>query len=78
MTTSAKREFKRFAGFYQKGELQGPYLERLKQKFETGLFAEEGVVDSWFESCKEQYGEIKQPQVVPYEILKQSTEEANA
>lgn len=58
---SHKRQFKRFAGFYQKGQLQPHFIERLKNNYESGFRGSIGVVQSWFDYCKEIYGEIEQP-----------------
>lgn len=76
MTTRAKRQFKRFENFYKKGELQRPFIDRLKTTFEGGLKGESGVVKSYFDYCEEKYGKIEQPQIGAYDILV-SSEETN-
>lgn len=63
MTTSAKKKFKRFESFYEKGELQPNFIEEVR-KYEQGLYGEEGVVKSWFDYCEDKHGKIEQPQLV--------------
>lgn len=69
MTTSAKRQFKRFQGFYQNGQLQPHFIQALKEKFER---EESGVIKTWFDYCEEQYGKVEQPSLIAGEILEQS------
>lgn len=66
MTTSAKREFKRFEGFYLKGTLEGQYLKRLKERYERD---EVGVVQSWFDYCEEKHGKVDQTRGEVFDML---------
>lgn len=73
MTTGAKRKFKSFEVYYQKGTLQPHFIENIR-KYEKGLRAEDGVVQSWFDYCEEKYGKIEQPQLIAFEILEKSSD----
>lgn len=72
MTAGAKREFRRFQGFYLKGQLQDQYIKRLKNRFESGLNGENGVVQSWFDYCEEQHGKIEQTLGEAFDVLAKS------
>lgn len=69
MNTNAKRQFKRFESFYQKGQLQRQFIDRLKENYENSFSGELGVVKSWFDYCEEKYGKIEQLQIDAYDIL---------
>lgn len=69
MTTSAKREFKRFEGFYKAGVLQDQYIKRLKETYEK---EETGVVQSWFDYCVQEHGKIEQTLGEAFDILAES------
>lgn len=63
MITSAKKQFKRFESFYKNGQLQPHFLVNLMERFENSWNQESDVVKSWFDYCKEKYGEVNQPQL---------------
>lgn len=50
-----KRRFKRFEGFYAKGELRKRLLEDIAKKDGPE------VLRNWFEYCRETHGEVYQP-----------------
>lgn len=66
MTTSAKREFKRFEGFYRAGALQDQYIKRLKETYEK---EEKDVIKSWFDYCIQEHGKIDQTFGEAFDIL---------
>ena len=63
MKSSAKRKFRRFENFYKKGQLQPYFIKRLKSNYEDGFNSEFGIVESWFDYCKDKYGDVVQPQL---------------
>jgi len=75
MTSSAKRQFKRFEGFYRKGTLEDRFVKKLKEKFENGWTQETGVIQSWFDYCEEKHGKIEQVVGNTVDILDQTKEE---
>lgn len=56
-----KLEFRRFTGFYKKGQLLSHYIERLKVKYDKNY---EKVIDSWFNYCEEKFGKVEQPSLI--------------
>lgn len=52
-----KQRFRRFEGFYKKGELQKHFIDKIADK--DGV----EVLNNWFDYCREKHGDIKQEQV---------------
>ena len=64
MTTSTKKLFKKYEGFYRKGALRSDFVAKVR---EQALRIEENpdeVVKSWEDWCQETHGIIGQPDLV--------------